>query len=400
MSLKKNKDDVFTINLPESDLIFTRYLYLKDEVRISLLVSILNKSDDSIFWGYELYYSGFKNEFFELIWKIYYDFFATLNPSFEAYLKKKHKQWLLNENASQADDKIVKSIIQDLLFRPFNTDVFFLRNICENFEIDIEYHQDTEKITDTMELQLNMKKWIDSNDYRSLAQWVLNENYKEVKNIQDIYRVVLNVLNIPITNNKNIYNEIYTDDNNQKKNNTVLLAKIMTLISKNNKLKKGKSIYIKVEQEEIIPFETITSEMIKSYNILEVGCICGINDLNHLSLFKLKRHKYDLNDKYWYNWLYHASFSPIWSKRIQMYKGYPDYSKKRILFMNEYLEDEFYKLYGLEPDEQKSSVQEKSIIKIEKRYDWKWFDKKYKKNGLVEIYQEELDEFDNDGINY
>ena len=74
-----------------SDLVFTRYLYVKDEVRISLLVSILNKSDDAIFWAYELYYSGFKTELLNLIWKIYYDFFATLNPTFEQYLLKKYK---------------------------------------------------------------------------------------------------------------------------------------------------------------------------------------------------------------------------------------------------------------------------------------------------------------------
>ena len=80
--------------LPSSDLVFTRYLYIKEEVRIGLLVSILNKSDDAIFWGYELYHSGFKHEFFNLIWKIYYDFFATLNPAFEVYLLKKHKEWL------------------------------------------------------------------------------------------------------------------------------------------------------------------------------------------------------------------------------------------------------------------------------------------------------------------
>ena len=49
-----------------SDLVFTRYLYVKDEVRISLLVSILNKSDDAIFWAYELFYSGFKTELLNL----------------------------------------------------------------------------------------------------------------------------------------------------------------------------------------------------------------------------------------------------------------------------------------------------------------------------------------------
>jgi len=83
------KDDVFTIPLPGSDLVFTQYLYIKEEVRIALLVSILNKSNDAIFWAYELYHSGFKYELLNLIWKIYYDFFATLNPAYEAYLLKK-----------------------------------------------------------------------------------------------------------------------------------------------------------------------------------------------------------------------------------------------------------------------------------------------------------------------
>ena len=65
--MTKQKDNIINFYLPGSELIFTRYLYVKDEVRISLLVSILKKSDDALFWAYELYYSGFKNELFELI---------------------------------------------------------------------------------------------------------------------------------------------------------------------------------------------------------------------------------------------------------------------------------------------------------------------------------------------
>ena len=88
------KDDILTLQLPGSDLVFTQYLYIKEEVRLALLVSILNKSNDAIFWAYELYYSGFKYELLNLIWKIYYDFFATLNPAYESYLLKKHKELL------------------------------------------------------------------------------------------------------------------------------------------------------------------------------------------------------------------------------------------------------------------------------------------------------------------
>ena len=120
------KDDVLTISVPGSNLVFTRYLYLKDEVRTALLLSILNKSEDAIFWAYELYYSGYKNELFAFIWQIYYDFFATLNPSFAAYLSKKLSSKII-------EDRLVSSIVQNLLIRSFNTDVFLLRTISECF---------------------------------------------------------------------------------------------------------------------------------------------------------------------------------------------------------------------------------------------------------------------------
>ena len=54
-----------------SHIIFTRYLYLKDEVEIALLASLLNKKDDALFWAFELYFSGFESELIEILWKIY-----------------------------------------------------------------------------------------------------------------------------------------------------------------------------------------------------------------------------------------------------------------------------------------------------------------------------------------
>ena len=61
------KDNILTLKVPGANLVFTRYLYIKDEVKSALLISILNKSDDAIFWAYELYYSGNKNELFAFI---------------------------------------------------------------------------------------------------------------------------------------------------------------------------------------------------------------------------------------------------------------------------------------------------------------------------------------------
>jgi len=395
------RDDIFTIQLPGSDLVFTQYLYIKEEVHISLLVSILNKSDDAIFWAYELYYSGFKFELLNLIWKIYYDFFATLNPAYEAYLLKKHKEFINDNN--DKNERAISSIINDLLFRPFNSDVFMLRNVSENFIIDITYHNTTEKIIDNENLVHNMTQWVANNDFRSIGQWILNIN--KTISPTNIYHICLDIFEkeIKIIKSKLIKEFVCAIKLNINTNH-ILLAKIMALFSKKAELKKGKSIYINVEPEDIIIYEPIVgSNELDSNKILEIAYMCGIDDLKHLSLFKLTRNKYNLQQEYWYRWEYHASFSPVWSKRMSQFKGYPDYSKQKIIFKevpNDDLMQEFYQLYGLEPDEQKADIQNKSIQPIEKIHNWKWFNEQYKKNGLFEIYEEELEEFDVDGLIY
>ena len=316
------KDDILLNS--DSDLIFTRYLYIKEEVRLALLVSILNKSDDAIFWAYELYYSGFKFELLNLIWKIYYDFFATLNPTYESYLLKKYKELILNDNENQ-EDKMFSSIIQDLLFRPFNSDIFMLRNICENFEIDIIYHNES-NIEHIEDVHNNIMQWVVNEDLRSIAQWILNLN-KDIKPVV-IYNICLDVFEkeFSIINCKQkakLEKEFVSVIKLNIDTNITLLSKIIQLISKKVELKKGRSIYINVEPEDIILYETIIgSNEIKHYDILEKVYICGIDDLKHLSLFKLTRNKYNLQEEYWYRWEYHASFSPLWSKRIKQFGGY------------------------------------------------------------------------------
>jgi hypothetical protein len=395
------KDNIFSISLPCSDLVFTRYLYAKDEVRIALLVAILNKSDDAIFWAYELFYSGFKHEFFSLIWKIYYDFFATLNPSFEQYLLKKHKEFLKTDKTNE-DDRFVSSIVQTMLFRPFNTDVFLLRTINELFDIDISYHYNTNNINNgnninnanngnNINYMHNIHHWINTEDYRSISKWIFNINH-DVSHIS-IYDKCLDVFEVG-TVKPRLMKEFIAILNLNVDHDIILMSRIMGLFSKKHSLKKGRSMYINVEHEDIILHENlIGSDGIKNYNILEKACICGIDDFKHLSLFKLKRDKYNLLEKYRNNWEYHAFFSPLWSQRIRKYKGYPNYTTQKIVFIDDDLMERFYEVHGLEPDEQTKKVQEKSTLAIEKVHNWNWFNTQYKKNGIVDVYDEELEEF-------
>jgi hypothetical protein len=384
-----SKDNVLTLPVPGSNLVFTRYLYIKDEVKIALLISVLNKSNDAIFWAYELLHSGFKYELFALFWKIYYDFFATLNPSFSSYLIKKQTEYF-----STKEDRFISAIIQDLIIRPFNTDIFMMRQICELFETDAE-------IENSNKFDEKLDHWLKTEDYRSIACYILTN--KDTSTDLDIYKYVLNWFKL--TNQSRLvkdYLNAMISSYNSASNKIILLAHIMSIVSKNRNLIKGKNFYMLVEPEDVIQFETIeSSDDLESYRILRNGCICGIDDQKYLNLFELVRNKMiNLSDTYNDKWLYHASFSPIWFDRIKLYKGYVDYEHKQVKFISEDWEEDFYSRYGYEPDEQPLNVKNKSISNINRDNDWIKFYEMYKNNGLIDVTEEELEEMNTDTIVY
>jgi hypothetical protein len=350
MNLLK-KDNVLTIPVPNSAIVFTRYLYIKDEVKLALLISLLNKSDKALFWAYELFWSGFQIELFGLLYKIYYDFFATLNPTFELYLNKKKTIYL-----SELDkrEKVVASIVNNLLIRAFNTDVFMMRKVCELFEPDPEFLERAEV-------------------YRILSS-------KEVKEVEDTEFVPTKIILLT----KMLINKMDENDNNDNKNDKN---------DKNDKKRKQKNFYLKVDAESMLQYRTLTVTPV--YKTLAKACKFGINDDNMLSLFKIARTKEpNLLEKYNARWLYPASFSPGWFNRIQEFKGYIDYINQTVKFVTEEWGEAFHNKYGYEPDEQPLETKEKTIGSIEKVNTWATFYNKYKNNGIMNIQDEELEEFD------
>ena len=430
----KVRDESFSIDLPLSNIVLTRYLYLKDEVKLAFLISLLNKSDDAIFWAYELYYSGFKMEFFDYIWTIYYDFFATLNPSFEQYLNKMLKFNKGNDTKSREEDtdKLVSAIVQDLLIRPFNTDIFFLRTICRLFEIECSFISTTNAVNTLLKstsiLYEQLTNWIDTKDFKSIAQYILNVVVLDTsdKMLYFIYNVAIDVFadvfHVKLSKSKLLKEFGSAQDrlsNFVKKvlyeKKIVLLTKIMTLFSLKEKLVKGKNFYIVVVPEDIIQYETIDVTPVKHYKVLDVARICGIDDLKHLSLFRLERDtliiKENMGKKenkeqdnilkelYFNNWLYHASFSPVWFERIRKYRGYVDYTKLCVEFVDEDLMQLFYLKYGYEPDEQSQNTTDK-CLKLNDGINWQSFHDKFKANSLFIVDEELVEELNNDKIRY
>lgn len=75
-----------------SNIIFTRYLYLKSGILESLDASILkNDFQESLFWAYEIYFSGFEEEIFEFIFGIIERYYKNF-PKLTVFLKKKRKE--------------------------------------------------------------------------------------------------------------------------------------------------------------------------------------------------------------------------------------------------------------------------------------------------------------------
>jgi len=64
------------------------------------------------------------------------------------------------------------------------------------------------------------------------------------------------------------------------------------------------------------------------------------------------------------HWVYFASFSPIWMKRIQEHNGTIDDVKQTVVFEDDDDLEKFFELYGYEPDEQPIVIQQRLMYAI------------------------------------
>ena len=343
------------------EITFTRYLYIKDEVKNALIIGILKKEslDKCLFWTYELYYSGFQEELFELIFKIYYDFFATINPQLEQYIIVKYKEWRKNS----LNESIPGLIIANLLSRSFNMDVFILRQIVANFDIEPNYTEDCD-ISNGLGRNLQLSEWLENKDYESLARFILEDCPEKSLDLCVIITSKFHGFNIDANIDKKLLINYNKAKNIYKNPRHIVLAKIISEFT----LIKSKNIYIS-NSINIATYQTKDIHILglpegRAYCILPLVCKYNINSSTGLHLFLLGRRKVDLNDAYNYNWLFYASFAPIWQSRILEYKGAVSQNLKKVVFEDEDSQEQFYDMFSLEPDEQKLEIQNKCIQEI------------------------------------
>jgi len=362
-----------------NEFILTRYLYIYDEVKLALLFALLEKQKMANFWAYEIYFSGFKKEFIEWLWTIYYDFFATLNPSFENFFLTKEKE-------KDFSDVTIKTIVDNLLIRPFSTDVFMLSKLFEEKELYYKskylLHLD---LTTKIGIQEQIKEWSKTKDFDSIAQFILGNEYHPFTEME-IYEQFLQHFSYK--------KEIYLKQFNKMINHhdetaikKILLSRIIALFT----LKCGKNVYVSVKKEEVEEFQTIDPFLTntKLYRFLNNVCKYSINEHGHLGLFTLSRDSLVINEiksiKNIYNdeWLYYASFTPLWLERIEKYSGVQDHNNKTIIFPSDDEYEDFHNRYNYEPDEQSMDLKERVVPEIKKEDKYIHFCKKYSQNNIT-----------------
>lgn len=281
--------------LPVSNFAFSRYLYVIDDVKSSLLLSILDHSpNEALYWGYELYFSGFKDETFAILLNIAN---TMCSPKVQRFVQQQKDQW----------DKTPEQY------------------------------------------------WI-----LGTVMWYLAERTKNV----------------------NPFITAFCQDPD-------LIQKIK---NKSITQKRETNIVIIMEEKDVQSYINIETD--KPDRLLQH--VLKYSPRNHVSHIFEHDHVQFSREKLiqlWReNWLYYASKSPLWQRRIEMYNGIIDHTNETITFppshidedakeqvCNDDMFEEFNAKYYYDTDEQPNPIVERCLGRETDQWTWQTFHDTYAK---------------------
>ena len=301
-------------------MILTRYIYEKENLEYSVFLALLNKDREQVkFWIYELYYSGFKVEAFILLWEIYYRIYYMCYPNMEKFMKKQMIEWISNKNK----DYIIGSIAESMAIRDAVIDVY-LENTIQ-----------IQSITNINEITKIKSCFTKEDCFTILENLVYLSEKKEY-------------FNKKIENTKKIFLELDILPLDLVKYYSISI--IAELYMKIPSVKFKKNIYIILDCNEIKQYKTKIAIKHSGYKMPPRECKYQV---------KISPEKQKLDYADYDNWVYYASFSPLWRKRIERHNGIIEHEEKKVNFPNEEDEELFYNYFNLEPDEQSLEIEER-----------------------------------------
>ena len=343
-------------------LTFTRYLYNYDEVILSGLECLLKhfSIEECYYWFYEIYSSGYVDETWNILWKIYYDFYAEKNSYFERKMRNYYRGWKKNKSFKQVANvlRTLHTMYKKTSGRVFMMRLFYCNKLCQ-----ILSAKNREKLTNKNRKMNILKFGLVENKDPIIGYYMKRLYNEETENklidlIQETKKISI-VLNM---NYSNKLHQLYYHS-----------------IKEISKTKKNVSYNVSGEALKEIELSNATCyseskyENVNTvYKTLKLRRIYGIS--SNIGCFKLSRDNVDLNNEFWYHWEYYAYNCPLWKSRFDKYNIKVNDEKKEIVFEDEDEREEFYELYGYEPDEQSKETQEKSTKVLKKRKLNEWLE--------------------------
>lgn len=149
--------------------IFTRYLYFKTEVINSLHWSLLDHQiEESLYWAYEIYFSGFQDEIFSFLHEFYRMYQKEIHPEYDYRISKLYEEWVETKKDHCIIGTVVKLIsdgklsITNMLRRKQNVKVYKhpIETKIENEFVEINrlLPEDIHKYH-TLKLTKSMRNW-------------------------------------------------------------------------------------------------------------------------------------------------------------------------------------------------------------------------------------------------
>ena len=132
-------------------VVFTRFLYCYDEVKANLLIELLWQNDfyKVIFWATEIFCSGFKEDLWKQIWRMYYEFYALTNSVSFTKIKNCQKKYNAIKDKNKGFVWILK-ILNEMFYSKPTCDLFIIHNMYKTPTMKIKYELLCEKIKHIM----------------------------------------------------------------------------------------------------------------------------------------------------------------------------------------------------------------------------------------------------------
>ena len=375
--MAKTKQISYQVNNKYEGLIFTRLLYPKDEVVESIWYCFENKIgyDETLFWCYELYTSGFEEDTMQILFSLYFCYVSFHNKDLLPELDELYSKWKF-ETIREEKAIYIHLFLEKIYNQKYS-------NLVKNL---LDTYRQTSKHGKVTLFKGKKPKWLE--DYDSSSRSLLHSISKQnIQNISHFLKIKeeksdeLEKIELALNQYTNANENEYITSKYFQGTMITIIANIYPLLDSihTNQTSSNTRHFEYVNSNDtdatsqdsetmfdLMPYISTFEEYYPSkvYKILREQRTYKTHisnvDKNQLTIVQTKK---TWQQCYYDDWLYYASFSPLWKNRIEEYDGIIDHKNHKVDFDDTeiYINDntrfeEFYNHYNLEPDEQPNFV--------------------------------------------